>query len=92
MLSEATDLQRMPFPLLSTQSSPVFTDQLLNVSNTKELITDFREKEAKTHTPVYSSGAEKKQVNSFRFLGINITENLSWSSPMSASYLENVVS
>ena len=29
---------------------------------------------------VYISGAEVEQVNRFRFLGIDITENLSWSS------------
>ena len=37
---------------------------LLTVSRTEELTVDFREKEVKT------------EVNSFRFLGINITENL----------------
>ncbi len=52
---------------------------LLNISKTKELIIDFRKKEEKTHTPVYVSGAEVEQVNSFRFLGISITKNLSWS-------------
>ena len=36
----------------------------------------LRKKEPKTHTPVYISGTEVEQVNSFRFLGINITENL----------------
>lgn len=36
--------------------------------------------EAKTHTPVYISGAEVEQVKFFRFLGIDIAENLSWSS------------
>ena len=51
---------------------------LLSDSNSQELIVDFRKKEAKTHTPVYISGAEAKKVNSFRSLGI--TENLSWSS------------
>ena len=56
---------------------------LLNVNKTKRLIVDFRKKKAKTHTPVYISGAEVEQVNSFRFLGINITENLSWTSRIS---------
>ncbi len=49
---------------------------LLNVSKTKELIVDFRKKEAKTHKPVYINGAEVEQVSSLKFLGINITENL----------------
>ncbi len=56
---------------------------LLNVSKTKELIVDFRKKEAKTHNPVYINGAEVEQVSSFKFLGINITENLSWTSHIS---------
>lgn len=53
---------------------------MLNISKTKELIIDFRKKEAKAQTPVYISGAEVEQVNSFRFLGITTTKNFSWSS------------
>ncbi len=56
---------------------------LFNISKTKELIIDFRKKEIKTHTPVYINGAEVMQVNSVGFLGISITENLSWSSHIS---------
>ncbi len=56
---------------------------LLNIRKTKELIIDFRKKGEKTHTSVYRSGAEVEQVNSFRFLGISITKNLSWSSHIS---------
>ena len=44
----------------------------VNINKIKELIVDFLK-----HTPSYISGGEVKQVNSFRFLGINITENLS---------------
>ncbi len=36
-----------------------------------------------THTPVYISGAEVEQENSFRFLGIHFTKNPSWSSHIS---------
>lgn len=32
-----------------------------------------------THAPVYISGAEEEQVNSYRFLRITITQKLSWS-------------
>ncbi len=35
---------------------------------------------AKTHTSVYIGGAEVEQISSLRYLGINITENLSWPS------------
>ena len=49
---------------------------LLNDNKSKELIFDFGTKKAKTHTTVYISGAELEQVNSFMFLGINVTKNL----------------
>ena len=51
-------------------------NQLPDVSKTKEPIVDFCMKVEKVHTPLYISGAEVEQVNSF---GIN-TENLSWTS------------
>lgn len=41
---------------------------LFNVSKIKKLNVDFRKMEAKSHPPVYISGAEKKKNNSFRFL------------------------
>ncbi len=56
---------------------------LLKVSKAKELIFDFRKIEEKIHTPVCISRAKVKQVNSFRFQGISITKNLSWSSHIS---------
>ncbi len=63
----------------STDSAEWCTNSLpFSVRKTKELIIDSRKKETMTHTPVYISGAEVEQVNSFRFLGISITENLSW--------------
>lgn len=44
----------------------------------RRLIVDLRRKGGKDTHPVYISGAEMEQVNRFRFLGINVTENLSW--------------
>lgn len=41
---------------------------LFDVSKIKKLNVDFRKMEAKSHPPVYISGAEKKKNNSFRFL------------------------
>lgn len=52
---------------------------LFNSSETKELIVDMRKKEAKTEIPVDINGAEVERVNNFRFVGINITDNLSCS-------------
>lgn len=47
-----------------------------------KLIFDYRKKEGKTHIRAYD-GAKVEQVNSFRFLGLNITEHLLWSSHIS---------
>ncbi|KAF0024967.1 hypothetical protein F2P81_021848, partial [Scophthalmus maximus] len=46
----------------------------LRTNNTKELIVDFRKKGG-THTPV---STEVEHVSSFKFLGVHISEDLSW--------------
>ncbi|KAF0029535.1 hypothetical protein F2P81_018640 [Scophthalmus maximus] len=51
----------------------------LNTKKTKEIIVDFRRTRSKAHNPLHISGAEVERVSSFKFLGIHITENLSWS-------------
>lgn len=45
-----------------------------------------RQKEEKTNTAVYVSEAKVEEVNSFKFLGISITDNLTW-----FSYLNSIV-
>jgi hypothetical protein len=50
----------------------------LSISKTKELIVDYREQRAE-HAPIYIDGAVVEQVESFKFLGIHITKDLSWS-------------
>lgn len=50
----------------------------LNVEKTKEMITDFR----KTDTippPLTIDGAAVERVRSAKFLGVHITDNLTWS-------------
>ena len=49
----------------------------LHVSKTKEIIIDFG-KHSGGHAPIYISGDEMGMVESFRFLGVQITNNLSW--------------
>ena len=51
----------------------------LNTKKTKEIIVDFRRTRSRAHTPLHISGAEVECVSSFKFLGVHITENLSWS-------------
>eukprot|EP00061_Rhincodon_typus_P002594 g17972.t1 len=42
-----------------------------------ELVIDFR-KQSGGHAPVCINGAEVEVVESFKFLGVNVTNNLSW--------------
>ena len=45
---------------------------LLNVSKTKELIVDYRKRQAE-HAPINIDGAVVERVESFKFLGVHIT-------------------
>ena len=57
---------------------------LLNTSNTKELIVDFRKKRRGTHDPIHINGMTVEQVSSFKFLGTHISEDLSWTTNTSS--------
>ena len=50
----------------------------LNVSKTKELIMDYRKRWAE-QAPININGAVVEWVESFKFLGVHITNKLSWS-------------
>ena len=50
----------------------------LNASKTKELIVDYRKRRAE-HAPIKIDGAVVEQVESFKFLGVHIINELSWS-------------
>lgn len=50
----------------------------LNVIKTKEMIVDYR-KTRTEHAPILIDRAAVEQVESFKFLGVNITNKLSWS-------------
>lgn len=52
---------------------------LLNISKTKELIVDFTTKQARNYKPLIISGTPVERVDSFRYLGVHITQDLSWS-------------
>ncbi|XP_013886921.1 uncharacterized protein LOC106534735 [Austrofundulus limnaeus] len=50
---------------------------LLNADQTKELIVDFR-RNTDPHPPVHLKGTAVESVNSFKFLGVHISEDLTW--------------
>ncbi len=50
----------------------------LNVSETKELIVDFRKRQQQPYTPLMISGTPVERVSSFKYLGVNISEDLTW--------------
>ncbi|KAK1799191.1 hypothetical protein P4O66_007444, partial [Electrophorus voltai] len=52
---------------------------LLNVSKTKELIVDCSKKQKRHYQPVRISGTMVERVDSFRYLGVHISQDLSWS-------------
>ncbi len=50
----------------------------LNVSKTKELIVDFRKRQQRPYTPLMISVTPVERVSSFKYLGVNISEDLTW--------------
>ncbi|KAK1802640.1 hypothetical protein P4O66_004282 [Electrophorus voltai] len=52
---------------------------LLNVSKTKELIVDCSKKQERHYQPVRISETTVERVDSFRYLGVHISQDLSWS-------------
>ncbi|KAM7373781.1 hypothetical protein PAMA_022061 [Pampus argenteus] len=56
----------------------VANNLLLNTSKTKELIIDYRKKRTEI-SPLNISGQSVERVTNFRFLGVSIEDNLTWS-------------
>ncbi len=54
----------------------------LNINKTKELVVDFR-RQKREHT-IIIDGTPVEWVSSFKFLGVHITENLTWSAHTAA--------
>ena len=50
----------------------------LNVTKTKEMIVDYRKRRTE-HAPIHIGGAVVEHVESFKFLGVHITNKLTWS-------------
>ncbi len=50
----------------------------LNIDKTKELVVDYR-RQSREHTPITIEKTPVERVNSFKFLGVHITKDLTWS-------------
>ncbi len=50
----------------------------LNVSKTKELIVDFRKRQQRHYTPLMISRTPVERVSRFKYLGVNISVDLTW--------------
>ncbi len=50
----------------------------LNESKTKELIVDFRKRQQWPYTPLMISGTPVERVSSFKYLCVNISDDLTW--------------
>uniref|UniRef100_A0A8C2DCQ4 Alkylated DNA repair protein AlkB homologue 8 N-terminal domain-containing protein n=1 Tax=Cyprinus carpio TaxID=7962 RepID=A0A8C2DCQ4_CYPCA len=69
-------LSPLLFTLLTHDCTPD-NNLSLNVEKTKEIVVDFR----RVHTqyaPLTINGATVERVSSTKFLGVHITEDLSW--------------
>ncbi len=55
----------------------------LNVEKTKEIVVDFRRVHTQ-HAPLTINGATVERVSSTKFLGVHITEDLSWTNNTTA--------
>ncbi len=51
---------------------------LSECEQTKELIVDFRKRHLRPYTPLMISGTPVERVSSFKYLGVNISEDLTW--------------
>ncbi|KAK0146400.1 putative RNA-directed DNA polymerase from transposon BS [Merluccius polli] len=56
----------------------------LNTSKTKELIVDFSRKQQRSFLPLNINGAQVERVEHFRYLGITISQDLTWSHHLSS--------
>src|SRR4029434_7958431 len=61
----------------------------LNTKKIKELIVDFRKTKGGTHTPIRINRTEVERVAGFKFQGVHISEDLSWT--LNTSTLVNKV-
>ncbi|MCI4377478.1 hypothetical protein PGIGA_G00204120 [Pangasianodon gigas] len=50
----------------------------LNITKTKEMIVDYGKKQVRNYSPLLIKGATVERVRNFKYLGVHLTEDLSW--------------
>ena len=63
-------------PIGRSETCQCSNNLFLNVIKTKEMIVDYRKRRAE-HAPIFIDRTEVEQVESFKFLGVHITNKLS---------------
>lgn len=53
-------------------------DLVLNTSKTKEMIIDFQRTKVKPHVPLHLHGERVEEVESLKFLGVTLSNQLKW--------------
>lgn len=51
---------------------------LLNVSKTKEMLVDYGRKQGRIYSPLNIDGSPVERVDNFKYLGVQITKDLTW--------------
>lgn len=51
----------------------------LNVSKTKEMVVDYSRKQQRSYAPLFIAGAPVEKVDNFKYLGVQLTDDLTWS-------------
>ncbi|KAG5286062.1 hypothetical protein AALO_G00010540 [Alosa alosa] len=78
--------------LISNNNEQLYLDQVdgvaqwcqsnsltLNITKTKEMVVDYRRQQQNySYTPLMISGQPVERVTSFKYLGVHITEDLTW--------------
>ncbi len=88
-VSSATEMRQTTGVRWAAWPGGAVTNNLsLNVEKTKEIVVDFRRVHS-LHAPLTINGATVERVSSTKFLGVHITEDLSWTNNTASTSQES---
>ncbi len=80
---DTSNVAKISLETLFVRKGPSDNNLSLNVEKTKEIVVDFRRVHTQ-HAPLTINGATMERVSSTKFLGVHITEDLSWTNNTAA--------